>query len=138
MEETLVMGILSTKQLDYVRKLAERNAVILQAIINTENEHAGRLLQDALRRPLYEPMSKSEESIRRRLKKKLQKYAKALAILDLAGITPAKGNKNYQSLEEYVRALIDQLYSELVTLLETGKKEAIDAWIAARISEMME
>lgn len=132
------MGILSAKQSEYVKKLAERNATIIEALVNTENEYAKRLLEDALRKPLHEPMSRSEESIRRRLKKKAQKCAETLAILNLAGITPAKKGKGYQSLDEYVKETIDQLYSEIVTFLVTGKKEAIGAWLAAKINEIME
>lgn len=128
------MGILSTKQIEYVTKLIKRNAVLQKTWLETDNEDARRLLQSALSKPINEPMTRSEESMRRRLRKKARQCAIVLGLLQLAGITPCKDG-NYKDLAEYIVAVLNQISCEFTVQLTSGRESFIPFWVTLKVND---
>lgn len=131
------MRMLSERQAEYIKRVILRNSAILKMLIDAVNEDVKRLLEDAFKKPLHEPMSRAEENVRRRLREKAKKYAMVLALFALAGITINQENRNYQDLTEYIRATMDQLYSEVAVILGNGGENEVSRWIDEKIKRLI-
>ncbi|MEM3591995.1 MAG: hypothetical protein QW702_07880 [Candidatus Bathyarchaeia archaeon] len=131
------MRILSERQAEYIKRVILRNSAILKILIDAVNEDVKRLLEDALKKPLHEPMSRAEENVRKRLREKARNYAVVLALFALAGITINQENKNHQNLAEYIRAIMDQLYSEVAVILGNGGENEVSRWIDEKIKRLI-
>jgi hypothetical protein len=128
------MGLLSSKQIEYVERLIKRNATLLDTLTNTSDEDVARLLREALKKPLFEPTPRWEEGIRKRLRKKARDCAKLLGLLDVAGLIPVEKHAHYNSLAEYVETAIDQTYCEATMLTKESKKELLDLWVMLKLN----
>ncbi|MEM3641134.1 MAG: hypothetical protein QXH37_04365 [Candidatus Bathyarchaeia archaeon] len=131
------MKILSEKQAEYIKKIIMRNSVIVKMLMDAVNEDVKRLLEDALKRPLHEPMPRAEKDIRGRLREKARKYAMALALFAFAGIIPNQESGSYQNLAEYVHAIMNQFYSEIAVILETRGDSYVSTWIDEKIERLI-